>query len=85
MYEYCDLKWGSITASGFVAFIIGVATFLFPLHPMGFIIAFSAMVILILTCSLIAEELFIEGGGYSGGWSPELVLSGSCWRLFYLV
>ena len=65
MYEYCDLKWGSITASGFIAFIIGVATFLFPRRAIGFIVIFSAIVILILAGILIAEGLFIEGGGIS--------------------
>jgi hypothetical protein len=65
VYEYCDLKWGSITASGFIAFIIGVATFLFPRHAIGFIVIFSAIVILILAGILIAEGLFIEGGGIS--------------------
>lgn len=65
MYEYCDLKWGSITTSGFIAFIIGVATFLFPRHAMGFIVTFGAIVILVLAGILIAEGLFIDGGGIS--------------------
>jgi len=65
VYEYCDLKWGSITASGFLALFIGVATFFFPRHAMGFIVTFSAIVILVLAGILIAEGLFIEGGGFS--------------------
>lgn len=65
MYEYCDLKWGSITASGFIALCIGVASFFIPRHAIGFIVLFSTLVILVLAGILIAEGLFIQGGGLS--------------------
>ena len=65
VYEFCDLKWGSITASGFIALFIGIASFFFPRHAIGFIVIFSTLVILVLAGILIAEGLFIEGGGLS--------------------
>lgn len=71
MYEYCDLKWGSITATGFLAFLIGIATFLFPRHAIGLAVTFTTVVVLALAGILMAEGLFIEGGGIS-----RLVLAG---------
>jgi len=65
MYEYCDLKWGSITASGLLALLIGVAAFLFPRHAIGLIVTFTVVVILVLAGTLIAEGLFMEGRGMS--------------------
>jgi uncharacterized membrane protein HdeD (DUF308 family) len=58
MYEFCDLKWGSITVTGMFAFLI-------PHHIIGLVITFSSVVILALAGILIAEGLFIEGGGLS--------------------
>jgi uncharacterized membrane protein HdeD (DUF308 family) len=66
MYEYCDLKWGSITVSGFLALILGLAAILFPRHAIGLVVTFSAIVILVLAGILIAEGLFLEGKGISG-------------------
>lgn len=65
VYEFCDLKWGSITASGFIALCIGIGSFFFPRHAVGFIITYSTIIILVLAGILIAEGLFIEGGGSS--------------------
>ena len=65
MYEYCDLKWGSITAFGFLSLIIGIAALLFPRSALGLIVIFTAIVILVLAGILIAEGLFMEGGGIS--------------------
>jgi uncharacterized membrane protein HdeD (DUF308 family) len=66
MYEYCDLKWGSITLSGFLSLLLGIAAILFPRHAIGLVVTFSAIVILVLAGILIAEGLFIEGKGISG-------------------
>jgi uncharacterized membrane protein HdeD (DUF308 family) len=65
MYEYCDLKWGSIIVTGFLALLIGIAMFLFPRHAIGLVITFTAVIILVLAGILIAEGLFMEGGGIS--------------------
>ena len=63
MYEFCDLKWGTIIATGSLALLIGIAAFLIPHYIIGFIVTFSAIVILVLAGILIAEGLFAEGGG----------------------
>jgi hypothetical protein len=65
MYEYCDLKWGSITALGFLSFLIGVAALLFPRVAIGLIVIFTVVIILVLAGILIAEGLFTEGKGAS--------------------
>jgi uncharacterized membrane protein HdeD (DUF308 family) len=63
MYEYCDLKWGSITAFGFLSLLIGIAALSFPREAIGFIVIFTAIIILVLAGILIAEGLFMEGAG----------------------
>jgi uncharacterized membrane protein HdeD (DUF308 family) len=65
MYEFCDLKWGTITATGLLAFLAGIAAILIPHQIMGLMITFSAVVILVLAGILIAEGLFMEGKGIS--------------------
>jgi uncharacterized membrane protein HdeD (DUF308 family) len=63
MYEYCDLKWGSIAVSGFLSLIIGIALLVFPRVATGIIVVFTGLIILVLAGILIAEGLFFDSPG----------------------
>jgi uncharacterized membrane protein HdeD (DUF308 family) len=63
MYEYCDLRWGSITVSGFFSLLIGIAMLFFPRVATGLIVVFTALIILVLAGILIAEGLFLDTPG----------------------
>jgi uncharacterized membrane protein HdeD (DUF308 family) len=65
MYEYCDLRWGSIAISGLLSLIIGVAVLVFPRVATGLIVVFTGLVILVLAGILIAEGLFLDSPGIS--------------------
>jgi uncharacterized membrane protein HdeD (DUF308 family) len=67
MYEYCDLKWMSIVGSGIISFLIGFGAFLIPRVATSLIVIFTGLVILILAGILIAESLFLDGGGVPKG------------------
>jgi uncharacterized membrane protein HdeD (DUF308 family) len=63
MYEYCDLKWGSIVISGFLSFIIGIAMLVVPRVATSLIVVFTGLMILVLAGILIAEGLFLDSPG----------------------
>jgi len=65
MYEYCDLRWGSIVISGFLSLIIGIALLVFPRVATSLIVVFTGLVILVLAGILIAEGLFFDSPGIS--------------------
>jgi uncharacterized membrane protein HdeD (DUF308 family) len=58
VYEYCDLRWSSIVATGVLAVLAGALAILFPRVVMSFLIVFSGLMILVLAGILIAEGLF---------------------------
>jgi uncharacterized membrane protein HdeD (DUF308 family) len=60
MYEYCDLKWGSITVTGFISLLIGIAVLVIPRVATGLIVVFTGLIILVLAGILIAEGLFLD-------------------------
>jgi uncharacterized membrane protein HdeD (DUF308 family) len=60
MYEYCDLRWGSITISGFLSLLIGTAMLVFPRVATGLLVVFTGLIILVLAGILVAEGLFLD-------------------------
>jgi uncharacterized membrane protein HdeD (DUF308 family) len=63
MYEYCDLRWGSITVSGFLSLLIGIAMLVFPRVATGLLVVFTGLIILLLAGILVAEGLFLDNPG----------------------
>ena len=63
MYEYCDLRWGSITVSGFVSLLIGTSMLVFPRVATGLLVVFTGLIILVLAGILVAEGLFLDNPG----------------------
>jgi uncharacterized membrane protein HdeD (DUF308 family) len=60
MYEYCDLRWGSIIVSGFLSLLIGIAMLVFPRVATGLLVVFTSLIILVLAGILVAEGLFTD-------------------------
>ncbi len=67
MYQYCDLRWGSIIATGLLALLAGIVALLFPPAAKGFAVIFSGLAILILAGIVIDEGLFSENQGIPAG------------------
>jgi|GEM_PF-1680151 len=62
MYEYCDLRWGSITVTGIFSLVLGIAALVVPRVATSFVIILTGLVILVLAGIMIAESLFLENG-----------------------
>lgn len=85
MYEYCDLKWGSITVTGLFALLLGLAALMIPPHAAGLLVTLSASLILVLGGILLAEGLFLDGRGLSALVVTAMGLLGVFLAIAYLV